>query len=73
MVIFNELKGLRGHKRDYLVFKDIIRAFSRYKINLNPGAQITQEEYISLSKFTFIQICQMNETKRESFVSKTPI
>jgi len=54
-VIFHELKQ-QGH-RDYLTFKDLLQALSAYKIDLNSGRAVTKEDYISMSKFMFIQIC----------------
>lgn len=56
-VIFNELKGKKGQDRPYLVFNDVLRAMSRYRVDLNSRNQISKEEYVSMAKFMYIQIC----------------
>ena len=56
-VIFNELKGKKGQDRPYLIFNEVLRAMSRYRVDLNSRNQISKEEYISMAKFMYIQIC----------------
>lgn len=57
-IIFHEIK--QGN-HDYLTFKDLLQALSAYKIDLNSGRQVTKDEYISMSKYMFMQICQQAE------------
>ena len=57
-IIFNEIKQT---DHDYLTFKDMLWALSAYKIDMNSGRQVTKEDYISMSKYMFMQICQQAE------------
>ena len=60
--------------RDYLTFKDLVMALSAYRIDLNSGRSITKADYISMSQFLFMQICQQGEMSIHcsQFDSATP-
>ena len=47
--------------RDYLTFKDLLVALAAYRIDLNSGRSVTKADYISMSQFLFMQICQQGE------------
>ena len=55
-IIFHEIK--QDGSRDYMTFKDMLNSLAVYKIDLNKGRSVTKDDYISMSKFMFMQICQ---------------
>ena len=57
-IIFSEF---RQSGDDSLTFKDLLSALSAYKIDMNNGRAVTKEEYMSMSKFLWMQICQQAE------------
>ena len=39
----------------------MLNSLAVYKIDLNKGRSVTKDDYISMSKFMFMQICQQAE------------
>ena len=47
--------------RDYLTFKDLLMALTAYRLDLNSGRKVNKADYVSMSQFLFMQICQQGE------------
>ena len=48
-------------QRDYLTFKDLLMALTAYRLDLNSGRKVNKADYVSMSQFLFMQICQQGE------------
>ena len=57
VVIFNEIKNKNDSSRPYIVFSDFLQILHRYRVDLNNKTKVSKEEYNSMAKFMYIQIC----------------
>ena len=55
--IFSEIKSKNDSSRPFMVFSDFLNILTRYRVDLNNKTKVSKDEYTSMAKFMYIQIC----------------